>query len=230
MDDYETDPEEDHSHATGDTPGFTPGFVDLRGYVGFSWTIDESTAGLLESAFPCQGGTSTAFAVQCLGTMPIAAGDWVFVNAMAGGPLPLTFDSGSLATLAVVFDDDSDPATGFMPEPAFPGDSYQGSTMWYEQIWFGNGSTCLATDTTRRADDGSVQRNNFRSQGRFVTWRQNSMDVAEFGLMVPASEVGGFYRSVLVGTRDASTYAPADTSHDYSEADGPFSFHPLESY
>lgn len=230
MDDYQTDPEGDHSHASGGTPGFTPPFVDIRGHVGFSWTIDNETADLLNGVYPCTRQGRAPFSVQCMGSMPIAAGDWVFVNVMADGMLPSSFSGSALATLSVVFDDDGDPESGYQPDPAFPGDSFQGSTRWYEQFWLGTTSQCFATDATLLNDDGVPERNNATSEGRFITWHSNSMGVAEYVLMVPASEVGSYYRAVIIGTQDATTYAPAVTSHDYTEADGPFSFHMLESY
>ena len=48
--------------------------------------------------------------------------------------------------------------------------------------------------------------------------------------MVPAEEVGDHYRAVVVGTEDRSTFSAASTSHDYTENEGPFMFHPLEVY
>lgn len=230
MEDYQTDPEGDHSHATGQAPGFTPPFVDIRGHVGFSWMIDDETAAALNGAFPCTTPQGVAYRIQCLGPNDITAGNWVFVNVMAHGMLPDSFSGSALANLAVVFDDDGDPLTGYRPDPAFPGDSFQGSTRWFEQFWFGTTSQCFATDATDLNDDGVPVRNNTTSMGRFITWHQNSMGVAEYTLMLPASEVGLYYRAVIVGTQDGTTYAPQVTSHDYTEADGAWSFQMLETY
>jgi hypothetical protein len=212
MEQYQTDPTGDHEHATGDAPGFTPGFIDIQGHAGFLIDLDQEEADALTEALPCVGNVPLGVSVRCGSDRVIQPGRWVMVKAVHDG----TFDRGSSDNLllvnAVVTDPDGDATNNFQPQAGFPGDSFQNSSRWYELYQQG---FQMAFVVTNIPPNGRVNRNNSNTDGRVLVIDDPAADQREIGFFIPASEFGMTYRLVSIGAQN-NNYSPETSGHDFT--------------
>lgn len=218
----------DHSHGSGQEPGFKPDWNDLVSYGGFMVELDADQAAALSEALPC-GMQDRGFGVVCpmpaigllasigsadwiagqLDPQPFAAGSYAFVKAVYDGVMPIV--ETTPIPMAIYFTV-SDPPSGrpWEPEPAFPEDSYQGTSRWFEIYVRG---TSLQMVVTEVPPSGPPIRGNTTSNARALVLTN---DHTEIGFYIPFDEFGPNYRVGAIGLENALDFAPATTSHDYS--------------
>jgi hypothetical protein len=138
---------------------------------------DAAARRIFDVAFPCGPGPVGLTVCADPGT-PAAAGQWVFLMNTLGADVPIA-DPVGIYQHAFVFDADSIASNNYLPAPAFPGDFFAGTDLWYELTY------SPAAGWAVRVRDVRLGLADVPSQARFVLAGNH------VGFFVPRAELDG---------------------------------------
>ncbi len=138
---------------------------------------DAAARRIFDVAFPCGDGP-VGLTVCADDVTPAPGGEWVFLMNTMGDDVPLA-DSTGIYQHAFVFDADGITSNNYVPAPAYPGDFFAGTDLWYELTY------SPGTGWAIRARDVRLGLADVPSQARFIIAGKY------IAFLVPRSELDG---------------------------------------